>query len=47
VEGAGPPLPVRLETDSGFGGVVVHLIAARKTDQTAERPAEPAPSPLR
>ncbi|WP_172428344.1 DUF3108 domain-containing protein [Azospirillum brasilense] len=47
VEGAGPPLPVRLETDSGFGGVVVHLTAARKTDQTAERPVEPAPSPLR
>lgn len=39
VEGAGPPLPVRLETDSGFGGVVVHLTAARKTDRTAERPA--------
>ncbi|KAA0688829.1 DUF3108 domain-containing protein [Azospirillum brasilense] len=47
VEGAGPPLPVRLETDSGFGGVVVHLTAVRKTDQTAERPAGPVPSPLR
>ncbi|WP_114856913.1 DUF3108 domain-containing protein [Azospirillum brasilense] len=41
VEGSGPPLPVRLETDSGFGGVVIHLTAARKTDQTAERPAPP------
>ncbi|GAA4252097.1 hypothetical protein GCM10022293_25620 [Azospirillum formosense] len=47
LEGVGPPLPVRLETDSGFGGVVVHLTAARKTDQTAERPPEPVPSPIR
>lgn len=47
VDGAGPPLPVRLETDSGFGGVVVHLTAARKTDQTAERPAGPESSALR
>lgn len=47
VEGGGLPLPVRLETDSGFGGVVVHLTAARKTDRTAERSAEPAPSQLR
>ena len=47
LEGTGPPLPVRLETDSGFGGVVVHLTAARRTDQTTERPAGPERSPLR
>lgn len=47
VEGAGLPLPVRLETDSGFGGVVVHLTAARKSDLTAERPAQPGGSPRR
>lgn len=41
VEGAGPPLPVRLEADSGFGGVVIHLTAARKSERTADRPAPP------
>lgn len=36
----GPPLPVRVETDSGFGGVVVHLTGASVAPQTAERAAE-------
>ncbi|WP_448203166.1 DUF3108 domain-containing protein [Azospirillum sp. sgz302134] len=41
----GPPLPVRLETDSGFGGVVIHLTAANVVPQTAEKPAPDKPRP--
>ncbi|WP_200479952.1 DUF3108 domain-containing protein, partial [Azospirillum brasilense] len=42
VKGAGPPLPVRLETDSGFGGVVIHLTAAPQSVHPAERPPPPS-----
>jgi len=34
----GPPLPVRVETESGYGGVVVHLTSASMAPQTAEKP---------
>ncbi|HEY0837043.1 MAG TPA: DUF3108 domain-containing protein [Azospirillum sp.] len=34
----GPTVPVRLETDSSFGGVLVHLTAATVLPETAERP---------
>jgi len=34
----GPVLPVRLETDSTFGGVLVHLAAVTVLPETAEKP---------
>ncbi|HYH22409.1 MAG TPA: DUF3108 domain-containing protein [Azospirillum sp.] len=34
----GPTVPVRLETDSTFGGVLVHLVAATVLPETAEKP---------
>lgn len=34
----GPTVPVRLETDSSFGGVLVHLTAATVLPETAEKP---------
>lgn len=40
-----PPLPVRLETDSDFGGVVVHLTGV--TPPAADRRTEAAQPPLR
>ncbi len=39
----GPPLPVRLETDSGLGSVVIHLTSANMAPQTAERPSAEKP----
>jgi len=39
----GPPLPVRLETESGIGGVVIHLTSATMAPQTAERPSTDKP----
>ncbi len=43
----GPPLPVRLETDSGLGSVVIHLTGATMDPQTAERPAVEPPAQKR
>ena len=40
----GPPLPVRLETDSGFGWVVIHLTGAAMAPETAEGPQTERPS---
>lgn len=41
----GPPLPVRLETETGLGGVVIHLTGASMEPQTAEKPsAETSPA---
>lgn len=40
-----PPLPVRLETDSDFGGVVVHLTGI--TPPAADRRARALPQPAR
>lgn len=34
----GPPFPVRVETDSAYGGVVAHLTGVTTPPQTAEKP---------
>lgn len=39
----GPPVPVRVETESGFGSVVIHLTGIGPVPQTAERPPNAPP----